>query len=981
MIRSLVLLLVLPVAAALAAESASLSGKVTDARGRALAGVNVTVTGGSLQAPAGAISDADGRYTVANLPAGQYAVRASHVGYRAATESGVDLAAGRTRSLDFKLEETVIYLEQSVVSASRIQEKALDAPASVAVVESSEIRDRPALNVAEQIRDLPGVDFAKNGLVQSNTVVRGFNNIFSGAMLTLTDNRIARVPALRINVTNFIPATSDDIDRIEVVLGPGSALYGPNSANGVMHIITKSPLASEGITAQVGLGERSLRRGAVRVARAVTPELGVKLSAQYYTGTDWKYLDPEEEKAKQREAALVSDPTQRVLRDRDFDISKESAEARIDYQPTDDLTAIVSMGYNNGDYIELTGLGAAQAVGWTYNYLQTRVRYRGLFAQYYHNWNDAGDTYLLRTGEPMVDKSTLDVFQVQHRAELHPRQAFTYGVDALLTRPNTGGTIYGQNESDDDINEYGLYVQSETDLTDQLDLVLALRYDTHNRLDDPVFSPRAALLYKPRETQTFRATYNRAFSTPTTVNLYLDLLTLQDPLGLQTRLQAQGISLPFVPRLDLRAQGTYRDGFDPGFTFRGSQTAPDFRSPFAPAAGLGMDTYIPMANTDFAWGILRGVTLQGLVPAFQAQATALIAAQLIQAGVDATTAQATAQQQAAAVAAGIPGLIPQSLPSLEYRMLTLNLQKAQSANALERAFPFDVTTQVHDVPRTKPTITQTLELGYKGIVGGSLVLAADAYRTTTEDFVGPLAVETPNVFLDPATLAGAAADLQTSLTQSLADPANAQMAAVLGALDAPSLGGNGNGTAADELTARVFTPANQQLFASIPFGTVSPEQAYDPTAMILTYRNFGDVTHYGLDLSAGYYPNDIWSITANYSFASKDLFRNVGGIADVALNAPKHKAKLGATYRVPRWDTRVGARVRYNGSFPMKSGVYEGPVDSYTTLDLNAVYDLPFHPGLSLLVNVDNVLNKEYRGFLGAPEIGRLAYVQLGVVF
>ena len=113
--------------------------------------------------------------------------------------------------------------------------------------------------VAEHIRDLPAVDFAQTGLAQANVVARGFNNIFSGAMLTLTDNRIARVPSLRLNAYNFIPVTNDDIERIELVLGPGSALYGPNSANGVMHIITRSPLDQQGKMSN-WLGERSVRR-------------------------------------------------------------------------------------------------------------------------------------------------------------------------------------------------------------------------------------------------------------------------------------------------------------------------------------------------------------------------------------------------------------------------------------------------------------------------------------------------------------------------------------------------------------------------------------------------------------------------------------------------------------------------------------------------------------------------------------------------
>ena len=97
-------------------------------------------------------------------------------------------------------------------------------------------------------------------------------------MLTLTDNRIARVPSLRLNAYNFIPVTNDDIERIELVLGPGSALYGPNSANGVMHIITRSPLDQQGTNVNVGLGERSVRRFSARHAGKIGEDLGYKLS-------------------------------------------------------------------------------------------------------------------------------------------------------------------------------------------------------------------------------------------------------------------------------------------------------------------------------------------------------------------------------------------------------------------------------------------------------------------------------------------------------------------------------------------------------------------------------------------------------------------------------------------------------------------------------------------------------------------------------
>ena len=90
---------------------------------------------------------------------------------------------------------------------------------------------------------------------------------------------------------------------------------------------------------------------------------------------------------------------------------------------------------------------------------------------------------------------------------------------------------------------------------------------------------------------------------------------------------------------------------------------------------------------------------------------------------------------------------------------------------------------------------------------------------------------------------------------------------------------------------------------------------------------------------------------------------------------------MSTSYKMPEWNLRFGGRVRYNGGFPQNSGVWAGDVDSYTVADLNAVYDLPFGEGLSLTVNIDNVLDNSYRSFVGAPELGRLSYMQLGLAF
>lgn len=388
-----------------------------------------------------------------------------------------------------------------------------------------------------------------------------------------------------MNASNFVPITSEDIERIEIVIGPGAALYGPNSANGVMHIITKSPFQSAGTSVQATGGERSMRTVSVRHAGRLSDKVAYKLSGQYYAATDWKYEDPEEVRS-------------RGTNPRSYDQKRKTGELRIDFRPTDDLTAIVSAGHNEADNIDLTGLGAGQADNWTYWFIQVRVLYKGWFAQTFHNKSDAGNTTLLRTGNPIVDKSTLTVFQLQHAAEWGSRQLFTYGMDAQFTRPNTNGTINGIYENSDGIDEYGFYIQSETELSDPLTLILAGRVDDHKYLEDPFISPRAALVFKPQDLHTFRLTYNRAFDTPSSNNLFLDLNASPDVFGIG---KSFAPSFGFSPAIDVRTQGTTT-----GFTFRRDANGlPMFRSPFAPVGGLETSQYVPLHDPQFTnvmWG-------------------------------------------------------------------------------------------------------------------------------------------------------------------------------------------------------------------------------------------------------------------------------------------------------------------------------------------------------------------------------------------
>jgi iron complex outermembrane receptor protein len=503
-----VLFCVVLLAAPAGAQTASVSGRITEQTTRLpVENARISIVTGDV-VMRGASTDAEGRYRISGIPAGRYTLVVSRIGQQLRRTAPFDLADGQSLTMDLETSATAARLEEVVTSASRRTERTMDAPASTAVVPEQAIAARVGLTTTDHVRSVPGVDVSSGGLVQSNVVTRGFNNIFSGALLTMTDYRISSVPSLRVNVPYLVPTVAEDIERIEVVLGPGAALYGPNSANGVMHVITKSPFESQGTTATVGGGERSVVRGAVRHAARFGDKVAFRVSGDWMQGDDWTYTDPAE-------------PAGTV---RDFAVRRWAADARVDVRPTPGLEWTTTYGRATAvKALELTGTsGAAQVRDWVNQGVQTRVHRDRFFAQAYANFSNSGDTRLLRTNSPIVDHSRQYVGQVQQGFS-RGRVDVTIGADAQLTDPRTEGTINGRNEADDNVREFGEYVHAVAHLTPKVDLSAAARLDQNNRLAGTVLSPRAALVYRPPPAQSVRLTFNSAFNTPSNFNFFLDL--------------------------------------------------------------------------------------------------------------------------------------------------------------------------------------------------------------------------------------------------------------------------------------------------------------------------------------------------------------------------------------------------------------------------------------------------------------------------
>lgn len=901
-------------AAGTAAAQGRISGKVTDGAGAAIASATVQAFEG-LRTAAVVQSGDDGSFRIANLKAGTYALKVTRIGFKPFNKYNIAVASAAV-TVNVTLDEMPTQLNTVAITGIAEEEKVNKAPAAISVLSQQTINENVTATPTDQLRSVPGIDITAGGVVQTNVVARGFNNIFSGSLLVLSDNRFNFVPSLKVNVSYMTPTTNEDIERIEVVLGPAAALYGPNASQGVMHVITKSPFNSKGATATVDVGEQSLLRVSGRYANQIGEKFAFKVSGERLTATDFHSFDAVEAAAG---------------RQRSFDIERLAFDFRGDFRPDKKTEIVLNVGHTDvGSAVEPTGLGAAQVKGWSFNAYQLRMKRGKLFAQVFMNASDAGDTYLLRTGQQMVDQSNQKVAQLQHSLAFYGgKQTFVYGADYLATEPKTGGTINGRNEDSDNFTEVGGYVHSITHLNKYWDAVGAIRYDKHSLLSKGNWSPRAALVFNPTETQSFRVSYNEAFSNPSSNNMFLDL--------------AAGYLVGTNRTNSLftvEAEGTPASGFHFRRDCAGGTGGLCMRSPFNPA---GRSAYTPATAANFYKAAVAAAAAGGM-------------GNSVSAGL---------------AAAGIPAALVPTLSTVVMNTLAgLQPTSAQVGTVLRVLNPTtsrfnDVAAaDVRDIDQIRPTLTTGWEAGWKGQIGKNFYGTVDWWYSERTDFVGPLIVETPNVFLDATTLAGY---LGTNLAAALTPYLGAPTAGALAAGLAPSLAGGLGGVSGSATTG-------------IPLGVVNPDSPNtSSTDIVLAYRNFGRVRLSGLDFSGTYMLDDAWSVYGTYSWVSKDFFprASVGGVSDIALNAPRNKGTAAVRYRDDAKGFNSEVRFRRTTAFPGNSGVYIGQVEGYNLVDASLTFHPNFMGGAMLSIMAQNLLNLKHSEFIGGAALGRLVMTRV----
>lgn len=198
-----------------------------------------------------------------------------------------------------KSTDTLAYqdLQEFVVSSSRVSENLLRSPVSIVQLNANEAKNMGSLSCFDAIENTKGVQVITPSLGFKVINTRGFSNTTNVRFTQLVDGIDNQAPHIGAPIANSLGANDLDIDKIELVPGTASALYGLNAINGLANIRTKNPFIHQGLSVQQLTGVNHLGRSEqdpklfsqtnLRYAKAFKSKLAFKVTLAYTDGSDW----------------------------------------------------------------------------------------------------------------------------------------------------------------------------------------------------------------------------------------------------------------------------------------------------------------------------------------------------------------------------------------------------------------------------------------------------------------------------------------------------------------------------------------------------------------------------------------------------------------------------------------------------------------------------------------------------------------------
>lgn len=389
-----------------------------------------------------------------------------------------------------------------VTSVSKKQQKISRTASAVFVITKEDIRRSGALNIPDLLRMVPGLDVAQiNGSTWAISA-RGFNGQFSNKLLVTIDGRIVYTPNFAGVYWDTLDLPLDDIERIEVIRGPGGTVWGANAVNGVISIFTKRAADTPGAIVQGGGGNIDRAFGSIQYGGKLGKLADYRVYAKYFdknqmadlagaNGKDgWHIL-----RSGFRVDSMVSSKNT-VTTEGNIYGGREGELALF-------LPSVTSPGLVSVPQQINLGGGFLQSV-WNHTSSErSDFSLQGSFSRY-------------RRDDPLgpETRNTFD-FDFQHRIAWGSKHDFVWGAGAHFTADQIGGSLtVSFNPPSRTLEVYNSFVQDEIALVpDRLYLTLGTKLE-HNEYTGFEVIPDVRLTWTPHDRQMFWAAISRALRAP-----------------------------------------------------------------------------------------------------------------------------------------------------------------------------------------------------------------------------------------------------------------------------------------------------------------------------------------------------------------------------------------------------------------------------------------------------------------------------------
>lgn len=407
--------------------------------------------------------------------------------------------------------------DEVVVSASRYGQDPLDSPSTITIVTDEDIRMSGATNIPDVLRRVVGVDVMQLTAAQPDVSIRGFARPLSNKVLVLIDGRGVYQDIMATPFWGVLPISLQEVERIEVIRGPGSALYGANAVTGVINIITRKP-GEGGNLLHVDAGDPGYVQGTALVSGQDGPT-AYRLSAGYQQTGRWST-----DTIDHPESSLVYKADNPNL-----SLQAVRANGRVDRQLSDDAFLSLAGGYSRGmTEFHVFGRLAAYSLPYEYGLARADLNIGPVHIRGFYNTlvADAGPW------ASMVGERSLNTSVDSDTADLEVEGDKTFETGPLEHRLVAGmGYRYKAIEwgylegGGSPISEHHarLFVQDQA-TAGRLSMVGSFRVDRHPLVPiGKTLSPRAAVIYRLADKTSVRLNTGTSFRAPSQMESYLDL--------------------------------------------------------------------------------------------------------------------------------------------------------------------------------------------------------------------------------------------------------------------------------------------------------------------------------------------------------------------------------------------------------------------------------------------------------------------------